>query len=202
MHTPSWDESARCKQMYLDQLDPYFSQKEMEAIRAAYVFSEHGHAHQWREDGSPYFFHPRDVSVIASSEMNMYDRDLIITCLLHDIREDSYILSEYRMALNFGKWVAEYVRLLSKDPQSKPVFFDRLKKCGKWRAVVAKICDRLHNIRTLDDCRRERQEVQVKETRAHYFELCDIAEQLVPRQYRAAVAILRSELDKECRRYE
>ena len=191
-------------QLYFDSLSPWFLETDMEEIEAAYVFSEYGHQNQLRDDGTPYFEHPKAVSRIIFFDWDVKgDWHVIGGALIHDVQEDQRrLLSERRLIINFGKTFAMTVKLVSKDINSVKVFMVRLKSSGDWRAVLIKIADRVHNMRTLDNCKLQKQKEQLKETRLHFFELCDILEKIIPKDYSHAVDRARKELDRLCTIYE
>lgn len=188
---------------YFERLGPYFTERDLEEIRTAYAFSKYGHRNQERENGERYFDHPKAVSLIIFDEFNIkYDWRALVIALLHDIVEDQYLLTERRIWINFKDQVTQGVKFVSKDENSKGIFFPRLFGCGQWRPMIVKLADRIHNLRTLEECSSEKKKKQVKETREYYFELCDIAEKTIPKKYRHAVVFARQEIDRLCKLYE
>ena len=148
-------------------LDP----KDHESIQFAYFASKFGHAGQTRETGERYFDHPKATAWIYINEFAGRDPRIIIDCLLHDLSEDSYLLSTYRIALNFGQDIALDVRAVTKLPKGKETtdeYLERVIAQGPW-AIAAKLTDRLHNLRTLSTCTKEKQEKQIMETREFHI---------------------------------
>lgn len=195
-------EPLRNSERFRKDLIPWFSAREVKIIMRAYKFSKYGHRDQERDSGERYFEHPKAVCFSIFKELKVYDMQALVMSLLHDIIEDSYLLDEELMELVFRRSIANGVRILSKDEDSKPVYYPRLKSCGLWRVILVKICDRLHNMRTLATATREKQRKQVKETREHFFELCDILERLIPKKYKHIVPYLREKLEALCAQYE
>jgi len=196
-------EHPRRSEKYFSHLSPYFLETDMEEIRAGYTFSKYGHRNQTRDSGERYFDHPKAVSLIVFDDFGIkFDWRIIVITLLHDIVEDQYILTERRIKINFGRIVAEGVKFMTKDEDSKSVFFERLLLCGQWRPIVGKLADRIHNLRTLDDGTPEKKRKQIKETREYYFKLCDAAEKCIPSKYKKAIQYARDELTKLCDRLE
>lgn len=195
-------EPERKSALYLRELRPWLPDRELRIIMRAYKLSKYGHRDQARESGERYFEHPKAVSIIIFRELKVYDSQSLIMALLHDVIEDSYLLDEELMEIIFGRVVTNGVRILSKDEESKPIYYTRLKGCGLWRVILVKLCDRLHNMRTLAGSSREKQQKQAEETRTHFFELCDILEKLLPKKYKAIVPYIREKLDALCRQYE
>lgn len=188
------------REQYFELLSPYFLETDLEEIQTAYAFSKHGHAKQVRASGERYFDHPKAVSLIIFQEFGILDRKSIVAALLHDIMEDSFILTEKRIVLNFGKETAFVVKLLTKDDED--LYYMRLKQCVVWRAILVKIADRIHNMRTLGARPKEKQLEQVKETHEHFFDLCDALERIIPKKWKTTVHKMRSELRELCRKYE
>lgn len=150
-------------------LDP----REYERVRFAYIASKYGHAGQQRDGGGRYFDHPKAAAWIYISELGGCDPRVIILLLLHDLSEDTYLLSSYRIALNLGEPIAADVQALTKLPKGKettPAYLTRIIARGPW-AIVAKLLDRLHNLRTLNTCTRDKQKKQVIETRRYHLRM-------------------------------
>jgi (p)ppGpp synthase/HD superfamily hydrolase len=146
---------------------------ETESVRFAYIASKYGHAGQVRADGSRYFDHPKAAAWIYINELGGRDARTIIVLLLHDLSEDAYLLSPYRLMMNFGEDIALDVRAITKLPKGKETaeaYLDRVIVRGPW-TIIAKLCDRLHNLRTLDACTPAHRLAQIKETRKYHLRL-------------------------------
>lgn len=195
-------EQQRESVLYLKKLSPYFTERDIEEVQTAYAFSKYGHRNQVRDSGERYFDHPKAVSLIIFDDFTIkFDWKVIVIALLHDIAEDQYLLTERRIQTNFKAIVAQGVKFVSKDENSKKVFFPRLFSCNQWRPMVVKLADRIHNMRTLGDCPDEKKKRQVEETRTYYFELCDVAEKIIPKKYKQSIAYARIELARLCDHY-
>jgi guanosine-3',5'-bis(diphosphate) 3'-pyrophosphohydrolase len=196
------DATIRNSAKFFNKIKPFVSAVDLEMIQAGYVFSKYGHVKQFRDDGTRYFDHPRAVAYIIFDEWGIFDAQSILAALLHDMGEDSWLLSEYRIALNFGKDTAWDVRLLTKDEASKPVYYFRLVRSGSWRAILVKLADRIHNMRSLGNCTREKQLKQVAETRKEFPVLVAALADIIPPQYRLIPGRAQAELDRLCALYE
>ena len=158
---------------FFSTIDSLLSPIEIERIETAYIFAKYGHRSQYRDDGvTRYFEHPRAVAWIIIKELKLIDWQTIVLALLHDIKEDSYILSWNRIQINFGRQITIDLKLLTKDP--KEGYLERIFSHGSWRVLLVKLCDRLHNLRTLDKCEISKKEKQIAETIRYYLPLCDI----------------------------
>lgn len=169
------------REEFMGKIRTLFGPSDCEQIEAAYVFAKYGHRGQLRDDVRiRYFEHPKAVAWIILDEIGIADCDLIVLALLHDLVEDSFLLSKERVALNFGEEVLEGLLLLSKNCSSD--YYARLMEAD-WKVVMVKICDRLHNLRTLSSCKPEKRIRKIKETRDYYLPLCDRLIEIVPGSY-------------------
>jgi GTP pyrophosphokinase len=149
------------------ELDP----NTLESIRFAYIVSKYGHHDQTRDDESRYFDHPKGAAWIYINEFEGRDPRIIIDLLLHDISEDAYLLSPYRISWNFGRDIALDVRAVTKMPKGKESVDQYLRRIiaqGPW-AITTKLLDRLHNVKTLEASSEEKQKRQRRETRENYI---------------------------------
>ncbi len=134
-------------------------------LKEALSFSEKAHEHQFRKSGEPYIIHPILVASIVA--MITDDESMTIAGLLHDIVEDTEItLGDVEK--RFGKDVAHLVdgltkidhirdaELVSSSSDDKLITsalsFRKmlLASTDDVRVLVVKLCDRLHNMLTLD----------------------------------------------------
>lgn len=150
------------------------SSEELRYVSAAYAFSKYGHRGQKRDGGERYFEHPKAVAEILINELKLSSNwKLIVTALLHDILEDSFLLDEERIGINFGEDVARWVKILSKEQGID--YYKRLNdciECGEWIVILVKLADRLHNLRTLPSkCDKTAQKRYITETKKHYIPL-------------------------------
>lgn len=161
----------------LADLAEYLSTEAVANIRDACTFAADAHAGQTRESGEPYIHHPLAVAHILG-EMRM-DSRTIIAAVLHDVVEDTNItVSE--LAARFGDDVAELVDGVSKvsllEQESVNANDDRLHAeaasfrkmfmatAKDIRVIIIKLCDRLHNMRTLEVLREEKKRRIARQT--------------------------------------
>lgn len=164
-------------ELFFSPLQIALSPNDHERVQFAYFASKYGHARQIRDDGARYFDHPKGSAWIYVSELGGRDPEIVIGILLHDLSEDTYLLSPYRIRFNFGEEIALDVRALTKLPRGKETTEEYLSRViGRGpRVILAKLCDRLHNLRNLSGCSKEKREKQIAETRMYHLPL------LVPR---------------------
>ena len=131
-------------------------QYDLSKIISAYEFAAKAHANQFRSSGEPYITHPLAVSFILL-ELGM-DTDTICAAMLHDVVEDTDITLE-EVKKGFGQDVAMLVDGVTKlgkiplftkeEQQAENVRKILLAMSQDIRVIIIKLCDRLHNMRTL-----------------------------------------------------
>ena len=129
-------------------------------LNKAYVFSVKAHGDQKRHSGDPYYAHPIQVAgILASLHMDVAS---VCTALLHDVIEDTDTTRE-ELAELFTEEIAELVNGVTKLSQlelSRPDLSKERKQAENFqkfvlamskdvRVLLVKLCDRLHNMRTL-----------------------------------------------------
>lgn len=142
-----------------------------ERVEFAYALSKYGHRGQIRDGGERYFDHPKGAAWIYMFEYGGRDPRLIIDLLLHDISEDTRLLSPHRLRVNFGIDIALDVQGMTKLPpgiETTPQYLERIIIQGSWD-IAAKLFDRNHNMRTLGSCTPEKQAAQIAETQRYHL---------------------------------
>ena len=151
---------------------------DIEKLHKCYVYAAQQHRGQIRQSGEAYFSHPLHVAYILA-EMNM-DMDSIVAGVLHDTIEDTDTTYEL-IADMFGSDVAFLVEAVSKI--SKIPFQSKEEKQAESfrkmiismsddvRVIIIKLADRLHNMRTIDSLREDKQKRIARETMDIYAPL-------------------------------
>ena len=131
-------------------------QYNLSKIVSAYEFAAKAHANQVRSSGEPYITHPLAVAY-ALLELGM-DTDTVCAALLHDVVEDTDTTLEEIKKL-FGQDVAMLVDGVTKlgkiplftkeEQQAENVRKILIAMSQDIRVIIIKLCDRLHNMRTL-----------------------------------------------------
>lgn len=176
----------------------------LENIEAAYAFSKGAHRNQMRDDGvTRYFEHCKSVAWIIGRELEVVDDwHVIVIALLHDAKEDTFLLSDTRIEVNFGPVVRQAIDDLSKrSDETHAAYLLRLQEPGvDWRAMVVKLADRLQNLRTLDSCAPDKQDRKRAETEALYIPMIDrwIARGVRDERLVRSLIWLRRETQKAC----
>lgn len=149
----------------LQKLKKNFSEAEFQELKAAYDFSAAAHEGQKRQTGEPYFIHPCAV-VNVLVDLGFDDVSTLVAAFLHDVLEDTQVTAD-ELEQKFGKEVLELVEGVTKldkikfvsaeDEQAenlRKMFFAMAKD---YRVIIIKLADRLHNMRTLDALKPEKQ---------------------------------------------
>ena len=187
------------KESFNARLAPYFPPSVQLKIRLAYVLAKFGHRSQVRKqivDGKPqrYFEHPRRVCILLMDEMGIMDANMICAAILHDVKEDVEDYSSELLEYSFGTEVTQMIICLSKVP--KEGYHERLSQCSDWKVLAIKACDRLDNLRSLDDTSLEFRKRQTKETKEIYYPLFDKLVRMAPEAYRINIAKVRDEIHR------
>jgi len=156
---------------------------ETESLKNALTYSIEAHKEQFRKSGEPYIIHPILVASIVSSITD--DESMTIAALLHDVVEDTPTTIE-EITKMFGDDVAHLVEgltkidsirdseLISSHSNEKLVVsalsFRKmlLASIKDVRVLVVKLCDRLHNMLTLDALAEHKQQRIAEETLVVY----------------------------------
>jgi GTP pyrophosphokinase len=165
---------------FLARLELKHTPEDIALIDFAYDMSKYGHRNQLRDDGGRYFDHCRASTIILIDELGITDKNMIIGELLHDSVEDHYLLSVPRIELVFGRDVAGIVDALThRNGEKEDEYIARIIDFGV-RAIIGKLGDRLHNMRTLRNCTREKIERKLAETSKYYLPLTSLVKNVHP----------------------
>jgi RelA/SpoT family (p)ppGpp synthetase len=142
----------------------YFTNKELDLLQKAHSVASEAHKGQFRQEGSPYITHPVAVALVLL-ELHL-DVETVCAGLMHDVLEDSVIKKSYLEKL-FGK---ETIIIIDGVSNLNKLDFDSLEDRNAnnlqkmalamskdVRVIIVKLCDRLHNMRTIEFLPREKQ---------------------------------------------
>lgn len=162
---------------YNDGFDAFFyevkksTQYDCKKIEKAYKLARDAHKNQRRRSGEPYIMHPVAVAKILF-KLGM-DNECIMGALLHDVVEDTEYDLDY-IKKEFGSDVAllvDGVTKLGQIPLStrEEVQAENIRKMfiamnEDIRVIIIKLCDRLHNMRTLEHMPEHKQREKSLET--------------------------------------
>ena len=190
------------KELYeklIERVRKYHPSDDISMIERAFDIAYHAHEGQCRKSGEPYIIHPLWVGIIlANLEL---DKETIVAGILHDVVEDT-ILTDEEIKDQFGKEVALLVDgvtklgKLSYSSDKLEVQAENLRKmflamAKDIRVILIKLADRLHNMRTLQFMRPEKQIEIAKETLDIY----------APLAQRLGISKIKTELDDLALKY-
>jgi guanosine-3',5'-bis(diphosphate) 3'-pyrophosphohydrolase len=181
-HTISADGKA-----FFDRIEDYLTGDDLASVRTAFYLAEKEHGPQRRKSGELFFTHPLSVAhYIAEYQL---DAPALIAALLHDVAEDTKVTIpeiEYQFGEEVARLVDGVTKLknvtlgVSKNKKLTPKEIEdaTLEKLLRVmtddpRAVLIKLFDRLHNMRTIKSTRYDRQVYKARETLSVYAPLAN-----------------------------
>ena len=162
-------------------VNSYHPSNDLEMINKAYELAKDAHKDQKRKSGEPYLIHPVCVAIIlAQLEM---DKETIVGGLLHDVVEDTKYTTEDLTEM-FSAEIAALVDGVTKLTQLNyssdklELQAENLRKmflamAKDIRVIIIKLADRLHNMRTMQFMKPEKQKEKSKETMEIYAPIAD-----------------------------
>lgn len=171
---------------------------EAKQLREAFEMALEAHKNMRRKSGEPYIYHPLAVAKIAAQEMGL-GPTAIICSLLHDVVEDTEITLD-DIKKKFGERVATIIDGLTKisgvfdnkgSIQAENFRKMLLTLSDDVRVILIKLCDRLHNMRTLESMPRSNQLKIASETLYLYG----------PLAHRLGLNAIKTELEDQALKY-
>lgn len=163
-------------QELIESIKKYRPNTDLSMIEKAYNIAAKAHTGQYRKSGEPYIIHPICVAIILA-ELEL-DKETIVAGLLHDVVEDTVMTSE-DISREFGDEIALLVDGVTKLTQINytadkvELQAENLRKmflamAKDIRVVLVKLADRLHNMRTMQYQKPEKQKEKSRETMEIY----------------------------------
>ena len=183
----------------IDRVRRYHPSTDVSMLDKAYNIARKAHEGQYRKSGEAYIIHPLWVGIIlADLEL---DKETIVSGMLHDVVEDT-IMTDEEVRREFGEEVELLVDgvtklgQLSYSSDKLEVQAENLRKmflamAKDIRVIIIKLADRLHNMRTLEYMRPEKQKEKAKETMDIY----------APIAQRLGISKIKTELDDLALKY-
>lgn len=162
-------------------IQKYHPSDDISMVDKAYHIAYDAHKEQKRKSGEPYIIHPLCVAIIlADLEL---DKETIVAGILHDVVEDTVMTTD-EIAVIFGEEVALLVEGVTKLTQLSwsadkvELQAENLRKmflamAKDIRVILVKLADRLHNMRTLQYMKPEKQKEKARETMDIYAPIAD-----------------------------
>ncbi len=175
-----------------------YSKEEQDMVVKAYDLASEAHKDQRRYSGEPYIMHPVAVARILF-DLGM-DHQSIIAAILHDTVEDTDVTLE-DLSAAFGDEIAQLVSGVTKlgkvplatykEQQAENVRKMLIAMSQDIRVIIIKLADRLHNMRTLEYMREQKQKEKSLETLEIY----------APIAHRLGISSIKEELEDLSIRY-
>lgn len=162
-----------------DRLAERFTAEDLKLVSGAFELARQAHSLQRRKSGEPYILHPLAVAAIVGIDLEL-DAHMVAAALLHDVVEDTpYTMGD--ICSRFGDDVGTLVNVVTKRPKQQ---YDQSKQVDNFRqilesvhtdvrALLIKLADRLHNMRTLEAQRPDKQLKIAGETDYFYAPLAN-----------------------------
>lgn len=166
-------------QPLFDAMEKRVTPEEMSTIHKAYELAREAHAPQKRKTGEPYIIHPIAVARIVGEELGL-GANPVCAAFLHDVVEDTpYTIADIEE--RFGKDIAFLVNVVTKQKKAEYVTSKQVDNFKQMlnsinydiRALLVKLSDRLHNMRTLSSMRPDKQMKIAGETDYFYAPLAN-----------------------------
>lgn len=176
------------------------TEKQEDEIFRAFSLAKKAHAGTRRKSGEPYIFHPLAVALIAVQEVGL-GPIAVVSALLHDVVEDTDITLDQIRTI-FGDRVAVIVDGVTKikdvfvmhQTESKQAENYRkilMSMCNDAYVIFLKLCDRLHNMRTLESMKDTKKLAISSETQYLY----------IPLAHRLGLYSIKTELEELVMKY-
>lgn len=194
-----YQDSDQLYDALIARIRKYHPSTDISLIEKAYRIAKEAHEGQVRKSGEAYIIHPTWVGLIlADLEL---DKETIAAGILHDVVEDT-VMTEEEITEEFGSEVALLVDgvtklgQLSYSADKLEVQAENLRKmflamAKDIRVILIKLADRLHNMRTLQFMRPEKQKEKARETMDIY----------APIAQRLGISKIKTELDDLALKY-
>ena len=153
--------------------------EDMQLMHEAFRYAREAHRNQKRKTGEPYIIHPIAVARIVAEELQL-GAATVCAAFLHDVVEDTPTTIE-KINEMFGKDVAFLVHVVTKQKKTSYAMSKQLDNFKQMldsmhydiRAILIKLADRLHNMRTLESMRPDKQMKIAGETDYFYAPLAN-----------------------------
>lgn len=154
---PLYNQTHYTRQDLIDAIATKLDPVELTTVLGAYEMASSVHEYQLRNDSTPYFWHLSRVARIVIHELDYLNSDVISAALLHDVLEDSDIITAEVIKYNFSAYISYIVEVLTKNirllgvprEQEDHDYIERL-RYSSIDCKIVKFAERLDNYRCLE----------------------------------------------------
>jgi (p)ppGpp synthase/HD superfamily hydrolase len=154
---PHYNQTHFTRQELIDAIATKVDPVELTTILGAYEMAGSVHEYQLRTDSTPYFWHLSRVARIIIEEIGYLNADAISAAFLHDVLEDSDIITAEVLKYNFSTYISYIVEVLTKNirlvgaqrEQEDHEYIERL-RYSSIDCKIVKFAERLDNYRCLE----------------------------------------------------
>ena len=164
---------AKARTEFLGWFQERITPTQLELLTIAYDLAALCHEGEFRESGAPYFTHCLETAkIVRSLELCEPDVEIVIAALLHDSQEKEKPLSLEKIENIFGPRVVSLILAVTKPAKDDPAFASNLDRLTHYfrnlhqsevAAMIIRMADQLHNMRTLGFCKVEKQRRKIGE---------------------------------------
>jgi len=173
--------SAESKQTFMERIANIHApmSKTYRLIERAYDTAQREFKEKRRDTGEAYFEHLRAATIFAIDYLRVTNPNVICAILLHDIIEDISGWTFERVSAKFNGKIAILVWWVTKpekkgriqtDAEVDFAYYNRLRRAPR-KAIIVKLCDRLHNLTTIWGQPRDRIVRKIEETQCYILPL-------------------------------
>ena len=199
---PHYNQTAYSREELIEDVAPNVPPAGLTMILGAFEMASSVHEYQLRHDATPYFWHISRVAMILVRELRYFNPDAIAAGLLHDVMEDSDIITPEVLTFNYGPYVSYIVEVLTKNrrvlgvlrEQEDQIYMERLLE-SSLDCKIIKFAERLDNFRCLEYGVRRNPFKYIEETENVYFPLAERMNNPLVNKLVASIKAVKGKLD-------
>jgi (p)ppGpp synthase/HD superfamily hydrolase len=154
---PLYNQTHYPREELIDAISSQLDPVELTTVLGAYEMASSVHEYQLRNDSTPYFWHLSRVARIIIHDLQYINADVISAALLHDVLEDSDIITADVLKYNFNSYISYIVEVLTKNirllgiqqEQENHEYIERM-RFSSIDCKIVKFAERLDNYRCLE----------------------------------------------------
>ncbi|MCB2206040.1 HD domain-containing protein [bacterium] len=177
---PLYNETHYTREELIKDIAERVDPVDLTTVLGAFEMASNVHEYQVRNDSTPYFWHLSRVASIVIRELEYYNGDVISAALLHDVLEDSDIITAEVLKYNFSAYISYIVEVLTKNihllgvqrQQEDGEYIERL-RFASIDCKIVKFAERLDNYRCLEFGVKRNPFRYVEETERDYYPMAE-----------------------------